>query len=166
MARPRKSPQLRALEGEQPCRARRAPVAEPGRFPEPPPYLSDAEEYAWFRVQKALEAAGHLAPTDAEALEIYCVTYARWRKAVEDLADEGLTLEGPRGGLSLNPLVAVASDASKTMIRLLIQLGMTPVARNQVTPTEDPADDPILKFLAGGQDAPKAPAKPKAKAGA
>lgn len=79
---------------------------------------------------------GLLTQIDGAALASYCASYGRWRQAEEDLADSGLLLKNTSGNLIQNPLVGIANQAQRDMVKILVEFGMTPSSRSRVTVAE------------------------------
>ncbi len=51
----------------------------------PPAHLSDAAKREWQRLRRKLAPAGLLTPLDANVLAMYCMAWARWVEAEEQL---------------------------------------------------------------------------------
>jgi P27 family predicted phage terminase small subunit len=130
---------LKMMEGNP--GKRRLPVNEPipedKSKPMPPKQLDAYALEEWDRVCDGLHGMGILYSIDMAILAAYCVAYSRWRRAEEELIKEekvrnidSLLKEIPSTGRVMpHPLVTVASEASKDMIRYAAHLGMTPSAR-------------------------------------
>jgi len=79
---------------------------------------------------------GLLTQIGGAALASYCESYGRWRQAEEDLADSGLLLKNTGGNVIQNPLVGIANQAQRDMVKILVEFGMTPSSRSRVTVAE------------------------------
>lgn len=101
------------------------------RPPKPPIYLDDIAVQQWKAKSKQLADRGDLTPADWNSLELYCVNYSMYRKAVEDIAQRGFSVEGSRGATTSNPALKAKSDAEKIMIKMSALLGFDPVSRNR-----------------------------------
>ena len=66
---------------------------------------------------------GLLTQIDGAALASYCASYGRWRQAEEDLADSGLLLKNTSGNVIQNPLVGIADQAQRDMVKILVEFG-------------------------------------------
>ncbi|HBR3288778.1 TPA: P27 family phage terminase small subunit, partial [Klebsiella pneumoniae] len=62
------------------------------RPPKPPAYLDEIAAQQWKAKAKQLAERGDLTPADWNNLELYCVNYSMYRKAVEDLAARGFSI--------------------------------------------------------------------------
>jgi P27 family predicted phage terminase small subunit len=80
---------------------------------------------------KQMAERGDLTPADWNNLELYCVNYSMYRKAVEDIALRGFSVEGSRGATTSNPALKAKSDAEKIIIKMSSLLGFDPVSRRR-----------------------------------
>jgi P27 family predicted phage terminase small subunit len=140
------------------------PASEPHpaqcpNVPPPPPYLRGHAHAEWVRVAEELHRLGLLTSLDLNVLGAYCHTFAVFRTAVEELDRQNLALLIERkhgnGGSSTisNPLVSVAAQAGRDLVRLGAELGLSPAARTRINTAEP---DPPSKFqgLLGGDGDP------------
>ncbi|ELC8834984.1 phage terminase small subunit P27 family [Salmonella enterica] len=111
------------------------------RPPKPPAYLDEMAAQQWKLKAKQLAERGDLTPADWNSLELYCANYSIYRKAVEDLARRGFTVEGSRGAATSNPALKAKSDAEKVMIKISSLLGFDPVSRRRNTPETEEEDE-------------------------
>lgn len=116
--------------------------AEPAR----PDYLDRYGEEAWDRIVPKLLALGVLTELDGEALALYCVTHSRWRMAVEEIRESGVTATTGLGSPKTNPAVAVASQCERLLAAILVEFGLTPVSRSRVK-TDAAPQDALADFL-------------------
>ena len=72
---------------------------------------------------------------DLDALELYCLTYARMRKAQQELRKGGgkEVLEDENGRLYPNPWVRILEKAHDTLHKFQVQFGGLPAVRSRVT---------------------------------
>jgi P27 family predicted phage terminase small subunit len=125
---------IRRLRGNPGKRALRPPV-EPSvlpKCPEPPAWLHDYAKQEWWRVAPELHVLGLLASVDTACLAAYCMSYAMWRQAAEQLADESLLAETRAGQPCRNPLIKIIADAAADMVRYAGEFGLTPIARDRL----------------------------------
>ena len=107
----------------------------------------------WRRVVRELSAvAGLVTSVDADALAMYCETYARWVQASRKLAMSGMVekLKTNQGGeyLAMSPYVTIINQCMRTMKQLLTEFGMTPASRTRIQIIErPPEEDPFDEFL-------------------
>ena len=125
-------------------RLRPEPEPEPARepqCPDPPPFVRGFGADEWFRTAPELWRLGLLTTLDTATFAIYCMSYMRWRCAMEALEQVGesdpaataaLLVKSADGNLRANPLVAIASRAAADMLTVAGQFGMTPVARTRL----------------------------------
>ncbi len=112
------------------------------RPPKPPTYLDEIAVQQWKMKAKQLAKRGDLSPADWNSLELYCVNYSMYRKAVADIARRGFTVEGSRGAATSNPALKAKSDAEKIMIKMSSLLGFDPVSRRR-NPVETEEEDEL-----------------------
>ncbi|MCX8959435.1 phage terminase small subunit P27 family [Erwinia psidii] len=101
------------------------------RPPKAPAYLDEIAVEQWETKAKHLAKRKDLMPADWNSLELYCVNYSIYRKAVADLAVRGFTVEGERGAATSNPALKAKSDAERIMIKMSSLLGFDTVSRNR-----------------------------------
>ncbi|EHM37349.1 MULTISPECIES: phage terminase small subunit P27 family [Hafnia] len=112
------------------------------RPPKAPAYLDDIATAEWKARAKQLMERGDLIDADWRNLELYCLNYSMYRRAVADLATRGFSVEGSRGATTTNPALKAKSDAEKIMIKMSSLLGFDPVSRRR-NPVENNEDDEL-----------------------
>ncbi|EKT60027.1 phage terminase small subunit P27 family [Providencia sneebia] len=112
------------------------------RAPKPPVYLNEIAAQQWKARAKQLAERGDLTPADWSNLELYCVNYGIYRKAVEDIELRGFAVEGSRGAATSNPSLKAKADAEKIMIKMSSLLGFDPVSRRR-NPIETEEEDEL-----------------------
>ena len=105
--------------------------------PKPPAWMSTVAKAEWRLVAKELHTTGVLTVVDHATLEVYCQSFAFWRKAEKQLATERMTIM-TRNGSKKNPLVQITRDAKAMMLRFAVELGITPSSRSRVTSPKQP----------------------------
>ncbi|MGH9505051.1 MAG: phage terminase small subunit P27 family [Terriglobales bacterium] len=144
MGRPRKSPEEHALNGTRPKYDSAAGESTfKGGKPKMPKDLSPAAEAEWKRLVKELTRRGTLTRVDSSALEIYVVTFARW-KAVCKEAEERPVVETTwtdqhgtvHAKVTENPASKIAGRLENSMRAMLQQFSATPASREKTKPTK------------------------------
>jgi P27 family predicted phage terminase small subunit len=134
---------LKALEGN---RGKRRVQKEPGfsaitrvEVPDPPAFLGDLAASEWMRVAPEMVANRLITQrADVASLASYCTAYERWRLAESALQQQqnepfgGYITETEKGNWIQSPLVGVARRAMLDMIKIMSELGMTPVSRARI----------------------------------
>ena len=125
---------LKVLRGEtRPSRVNRAEPQPVQLFPEPPEHLSDEAKAAWAHVQTTMASTRVITAADADMLELYCESLARYREWSELLGKSGPLIKGARHGeLVKNPLVAMVRDTGTQVRALAGELGLTPASRSSL----------------------------------
>jgi P27 family predicted phage terminase small subunit len=62
----------------------------------------------------------------------YCAAYGRWRLAEEMLAGAELLVDGSAGNRVPNPLIKIAQQAARDLIKFGNEFGLTPSSRARV----------------------------------
>ncbi|MFK9072152.1 MULTISPECIES: phage terminase small subunit P27 family [Proteus] len=112
------------------------------RAPKPPVYLNEIATKEWKTKAKILAERDDLTLADWNNLELYCVNYAMYRKAVEDLDTRGFSIINSQGSESRNPSLSAKADAEKIMIKMSSLLGFDPVSRRK-NPIETEEEDEL-----------------------
>jgi P27 family predicted phage terminase small subunit len=95
--------------------------------PLPPSKMSTEARRAW-RVIVAELPAGLLTKVDWQVMAVACENWSLWRKAMADVWERGILIEGDRGKVK-NPALQIARDAAQSMRQCWSELGLTPSAR-------------------------------------
>ncbi|EBB0695605.1 TPA: phage terminase small subunit P27 family [Salmonella enterica] len=106
----------------------------------PPKYLDKVAAAQWKSKAKLIAERGDITPADWSSLELYCVNYSVYRRAVEDIEKQGFSIEGANGGRSRNPALSAKSDAERVLIKMSQLLGFDPVSRRRNPPENDEND--------------------------
>jgi P27 family predicted phage terminase small subunit len=120
--------QLRGNPGRRPIGDEAGVPSGSEKVPRPPDYLTGEARREWFRVAPLLHEAGLLSKLDTTALAGYCINYARWREADEEIRRHGLVIRHPKGWPMVSPFVRIAREAYQAWTKALIEFGMTPKA--------------------------------------
>lgn len=151
---------LRLLQGAPD--ARRMPQNEPvppaGDMPECPPWIHALAKEEWERLAEPLYEMGVLTSIDQTALAAYCMAYARWRQAEQDLENmargddltHGVLLRTKEGNPVQNPLVGVANVARRDMLRLAAEFGLTPSSRTMIKGAAGDDDATSRRYFGAG----------------
>lgn len=153
MVRPREPAALRVIAGTY-----RPDLGEPDRpqrsgdqltkLPPPPAELSEAAADAWRRVGQAALDAGVLTAPDLPMLRLGAEALGTAAEAEAVIRKDGITLACASGGAKAHPAVKVLEAARYQAMRCLVELGLSPRARNNVAAAPDPADyDPTEEFF-------------------
>jgi P27 family predicted phage terminase small subunit len=150
---PRKTPtNLRILRGNP--SGRPLPTNEPAPKPleadvAPPAWLDASARQEWTRLAPLLSRNGLLTELDTDALAAYCCAVAEWNSAHAMLQKFGAVVKAPSGFPIVSPWWAVQSKAAEKMRRLMIEFGMTPASRTNVTRATPPTPpgSPLDRFI-------------------
>ena len=115
-----------------------APIP-PDALPRCPAQLSPVAAKEWRRLAKPLHDMGVLSTTDRAALAAYCQTWARWVDAEERLKETPMLIKAPSGYPQQSPWLAIANKQLELMNRYMSDLGLTPVARTRLPPSQGPS---------------------------
>lgn len=111
------------------------------RPPKAPAYLDEIAVKQWKEKSRQLSGREDLTPADWSNLELYCVNYSLYRKAVEDLATRGFSIVNSQGSESRNPALSAKADAERIMIKMASLLGFDPVSRRRNPPETEEEDE-------------------------
>lgn len=116
-------------------------------MPTAPENMSEFARQEWERITPILYRLGLLSEIDTVALAMYCDAVSTWRQAKEQLAIEGLTISTTNGNVIQNPVLGIRNKAMELAHKFLIQFGMTPASRANVTTREENKNNPLAKFI-------------------
>ena len=119
-----------------------------GRLPsDPPNYLGTVARETWRKIIPFLENTNKIQRIDTFLVETYCTNYEIYKLAYEDIKENGIQTEiikviqaqgsgeilGEQSmGFKKNPAVVVMKDATETLNKIGIQLGLTPKGRQEL----------------------------------
>lgn len=106
-----------------------------------PPLTDEIAVRQWKEKSRQLSGREDLTPADWSNLELYCVNYSIYRKAVEDLATRGFSIVNSQGSESRNPALSAKADAERIMIKMASLLGFDPVSRRRNPPETEEEDE-------------------------
>jgi len=160
MPMPAKSQELHALQGTKP-QAKDLPEhgvsSIPAGKPPVPKSLSAAARDLYRKLCKQLADRRVLTRGDCELLRIYATAWDRQRQADQALQREGLVVSctrldsngQPHEVQKQNINLAIAERAEKQMVGILDRLGLTPIHREKVRPTQRPKLAPVCEYPEG-----------------
>jgi P27 family predicted phage terminase small subunit len=141
----RKSPEFRVIEGN----AGRRPILRPPQptpgAPPCPAHLRGVARRCWTATVRELERMGVATQADAVVLESFCVSYAAWRTAMDELAG-GFTVKD-RDVRRKHPAWQIAREAQAAMLVAAKELGLTPRARIALARPEPTLPDDVARIL-------------------
>ena len=103
----------------------------------------------WELTTKELCGQGLLCVTDLAVLERWCVAYEFWRRAVKNIANEGLSITGAMGGKIKNPELTAKKEQESEMSSTGSMLGLDPSSRQRLVGLagKKQASNPFLKMI-------------------
>lgn len=103
------------------------------KAPACPPELPAKAQKEWRRISKLLLGLGLLAEIDRAALAGYCLAYARWLEAEQEVQKMGVIVKTKDGYPIVNPYLSVSRKAFEQMLKVLPEFGMTPASRSRIS---------------------------------
>jgi len=107
--------------------------------PQSPKWLAQAAKDEWTRViEVCARYEGWLQAVDRAALSAYCMSWATYEQAAQDIAERGVLVPGRSSADAVsatmvkNPAVQILRDASVQMLRWCRELGFTPDSRGRI----------------------------------
>lgn len=110
--------------------------------PQAPEYLDEIAREQWRLKIAVLSERGDITTADYTNLELYCVNYSLYRKAVQNIAERGFSITNSQGTEARNPALSAKSEAEKIIVKMSSLLGFDPVSR-QKTPIETEEKDEL-----------------------
>lgn len=142
MARPAAPATLKLINGRSEGRDSGGRKVEPPpafvrSTPRPPTWLPREAKAEWRRVVPGLAKLGLLKAEDRAALTVYCVTWARYVRAVREVERDGFTVPTETGGVKRNPALAVVDAATVQLRAFATEFGLTPAAESRLSRLPD-----------------------------
>ena len=140
------NPGKRALNKDEPVFTLIKGVAPPEWFEEDDLPLA---AIMWELTTKELCGQGLLCVTDLAVLERWCVAYEFWRRAVKNIASDGLSIFGAMGGKIKNPELTAKKEQESEMSSTGSMLGLDPSSRQRLIGLagQKKTSNPFLKMI-------------------
>ena len=123
----------------------------PSGVPDCPEFLEGEARAEWFRTAAMLSDMGLLTPADRSALAAYCLCYARWVAAEEQVKKYGTIVKSPERGFPMkSPYLTVADQALENMRKFMVEFGLTPSSRSRIRIPDGQQRDEFDVFLEAG----------------
>jgi len=103
--------------------------------PPKPDGLGEHGAALWDELAEPLAAAGVLTPLDGKALQLACRDWEEYHEHLTTLDEEGRILESKTGSKYQHPAEGMKNRALDRLRRWLIEFGLTPSSRSNVTAT-------------------------------
>jgi P27 family predicted phage terminase small subunit len=110
--------------------------------PTRPSYFTEVGRKEWNRIIKILTERGTLTKGDGPVIELYVLTYCDWRAFNDDVEAQGRVVDsvwtddkGTHSSRAPNPILKNVAQTANALRALLIQLGVTPTARERAKQT-------------------------------
>ena len=117
-------------------------------YPEEPEHIA-ADPIAhneWESTCFQLDGMGILAKSDRTIIELYCVAYSHWRKALDIVNRTGSVIPvGKTKSLQISPFNTVLKQNGILLKQLLAELGLSPAARARLRVVKE--DKPDAKWI-------------------
>lgn len=129
-----RKPELRVIEGNR---------SDEERFCSPPAHIPVAMHDEWRTVAADLTERKLLTEAMAGSLDAYIMALWNMRQAQEQIDRHGLLVDAGKGLLKQNPAVPLLKAGQQVVMRLAVELGLTPAARSRPSqqPPKDKEDD-------------------------
>ena len=130
----RKPTALKVVQGtHQPCRDTGTEAVIVGDVDITPPSEFDGVELLiWQKYAQLLKDARILTLADLEQFKNYCQQWGIIEMSMQDIRDNGITLESPTGNQVKNPACSAMKEASTSMRGLAATLGLEPASRSKI----------------------------------
>lgn len=116
----------------------------------PPEWITGPASDMWQRVVPLLLKQQVLQMTDLHNVEVFCAAYGVWRAAKDNVAKNGIVVEGASGGPVKNPALTAMNEAARQMVTFGSMLGLDPASRQRlVGGGKNKGDNPFGALLNG-----------------
>jgi len=148
-----KPTRLKVMNGSldhDPNRANKAEPKPPKTKPTKPRKLTGVAAKKWTEVTTLLDYMQVLTSADRDVLELYCVTYANWSAAVDNVKKTGQVIvkntKGNEVAVERNPFSAELHKYSDRLMKLQAELGLSPSSRSRVSVVKAALIDPLIEM--------------------
>jgi len=100
--------------------------------PEPPAYFDEERRVEWNELCGILIARSDLSEGDLAVVEVMTNSICEYRTAATGLIEQGLTVQGARGGTIVNPLGPAKKNAEMQILTTAMALGLSPQSRRNL----------------------------------
>lgn len=129
-----RKPELRVIEGS---------CSHPEQLFAPPAHIPEPMQDEWLKVATDLRERKLLTDAMGGSLDAYIMALWNMRQAQEQIDKHGLLIDAGKSILKQNPAVSLLGKAQQVVLRLSVELGLTPAARSRATfqPPKEKDDD-------------------------
>lgn len=142
---------ISGMAAKNPQRVNRAEPKPPRSVPAKPDYLDARASEKWDEMTALLDQMGILTTADGDLVALYCVTYSAYRTALENVNRTGQVLvtrqqDGKTVEVKRNPFSTEFHKYADKLMRLQLEMGLTPSARTRISVTKSQTVDPLLEM--------------------
>jgi len=126
---------------------------QPSKTVKPPPaprYLCKVGKKKFRYLVKELHAMGLFAKIYGDLLAAYCVEFATWLEAEENIQEHGKLIKAQSGFPMQSPWLAIRNKAFANMLKIAAEFGMSPSSMSRVSVVKPEKEDPMEAFLKRG----------------
>lgn len=140
---------LLKLRGSWRAKGRGEEPEPPVSIPTAPKFLKGEALAEWDRITVLLAKVGCVAEQDRALLSAYCIEWARYVRANNQLRFvRSLLATTTRGTKMAHPLIRVSDRALANMLRICQEFGLSPAARTQLNvEAASVAEDPLEQLI-------------------
>jgi P27 family predicted phage terminase small subunit len=103
----------------------------------------------WDSLCEWLDDMGILAKADRSLMIHYVTTYSEWRKYFVHVRDHGVSVPTANGAVTTSPEAHQYNKLSDRLLKLLVELGLTPSARSRLKAADKSDEDDPFASLVG-----------------
>lgn len=118
-------------------------------IPDTPSHLGVIGRNEWKRIAKELELLRVISLADRSSIEQYCMAYEKWRQALTELKKLKSPYYETENGPREHPAAKAVRAYGDQCIKILVQLGLTPVSRTRLSVKEQKPIDADEQLLFG-----------------
>jgi P27 family predicted phage terminase small subunit len=112
----------------------------------PPAKLKKAGKAEWIKITDQLKTQGILTVVDLRLIESWCY-FCDVQDSCTDELESGLFVATKAGGIMANPAFKIYHDASKIMLTIANNFGLSPTARIKMPDAKENPDDAMTKLM-------------------
>jgi P27 family predicted phage terminase small subunit len=101
----------------------------------------------WDSLCVILDQLGLIAQTDADLMELFCITFSQYRRLLKEVNENGFTETNQHGESKRSPIVIEYRNSVEVLRRLIPEFGLSPSSRSRLVSVKKEEKTDFQKWL-------------------